>query len=74
MSGVKVIDGIIITLRDILMLAKTRGIETMGERKQEDFQRKSPHFVPQIKLSYFPPHNFSEKNQNRFVTHKVLKD
>ena len=46
------------TLRDIFTRIKNLGIEIMLGQKYGDFLKKSPNFVPRIKLVHFHPNLF----------------
>ena len=54
-----------ITLRDIFTRIKNLGIEIMLGQKYGDFLKKSPNFVPRIKLAHFHP-NLFKRNQTQF--------
>ena len=53
------------TLRDIFTRIKNLGIEIMLGQKYGDFLKKSPNFVPRIKLAHFHP-NLFKRNQTQF--------
>ena len=55
-----------ITLRDIFTRIKNLGIEIMLGQKYGDFLKKSPNFVPRIKLAHFHP-NLFKRNQTQFL-------
>ena len=54
------------TLRDIFTRIKNLGIEIMLGQKYGDFFKKSPNFVPRIKLAHFHP-NLFKRNQTQFL-------